>query len=219
MGRHDHNRVDDWARYAFAGGRHTLTLGLNAAGAEEVTLLDRAPLEVALVVVGPILFLVCRLDERLGWTPAPYSWHRLPPAERIEPDWPLPPGAIVPLRLAVVDAATVRAVGERGVVLPHAFAALVHGAIRAQARGPALDTPAFDRAVDAAVARYGGLGLARPGDRSGDARRRARAMSGAGSDRRRLPRPSGGGIIRCGLGEDNRHSWNRGFSRFVRRTG
>jgi hypothetical protein len=159
--RHDRSNAHDWARYVFAGGRHALTLGLNTAGAEGMTLLDRAPLEVALVVVGPVLFLVCRLNGRLGWTPAPYSWHRLPPAERIEPIWPLPPGAIVPLRLAVVDAATVRPVGEREVVLSHAFAALVHGAIRAQARGPALDAPAFDRAVDAAVARYGGLGLAR----------------------------------------------------------
>jgi hypothetical protein len=161
MVRREHPHAYDWARYAFAGGRHALTLGLATVNAEDVAVLDRAPLEVALVVVGPALFLVCRLGERLGWTPAPYSWHRLPPAERIEPAWPLPPGTTVPLRVIVADAATVRPAGERQFALPNAFAALVHGAIRAQARGPALDAPAFDRAVDSAVARYGGLGLAR----------------------------------------------------------
>jgi hypothetical protein len=97
----------------------------------------------------------------LGWTPAPYSWHRLPPAERVEPAWPLSPGATIPLRVIVADATTVRPVGDRRLALPDAFAALLHGAIRAQARGPALDAPAFDRAIDSAVARFGGQGLAR----------------------------------------------------------
>jgi hypothetical protein len=144
------------ARYTFAGGEHCLTLAVPDPAPPS------GPVALAVVVEGPVLLLVARLGGEHAWRPAAFSWHLLPPGRRVEPAWPLPPGAGVPLRLRLVSAATGAALAERRLDLPPGFATVLHAAIRHQARQPAPTVTAFDRAVDRLLARYSGAGLVKP---------------------------------------------------------
>ncbi len=127
----------DWpegAVYRHERGGHDLlriVRGIKAPLAVEVA---NGPVELALVIDGPLVVLCSRVGTALPWMGASFHWHRVPRPERV-----LPPsgadtvaGSRLDLKLMEARGGRVRAV--RPLTLPVHFSRVLHEAILEQAR-------------------------------------------------------------------------------------
>jgi hypothetical protein len=118
--------------YNFRAGEHELCFFFRSPPRIEVEALLRGEAEFALVVDGPVIFLMYRFGEAINWSDAPYSWHLVPQDQRTLPD-PEGPATRALLQIILVDAASGLILALRVVTFSPTFTRALHAAIRAQA--------------------------------------------------------------------------------------
>jgi len=129
-----HRDLPEGAAYRYDRRGHELLrivrgidVGLAAAVASE-------PVEIALLIDGPLLVVCSRVCEVLPWTGASYHWHRIRNSERV-----LPPTAANTVTGARVDLTLLESIGGRvravrSLMLPVEFTRVLHEAILDQSR-------------------------------------------------------------------------------------
>ena len=78
--------IEPRVEYSFRGGEHQLLLCLSPLSEDEIAAVRQGQAEFGLLIYGLVIFLLYRFGEAIGWSDAPYSWHRLPPEQRLLPD-------------------------------------------------------------------------------------------------------------------------------------
>jgi len=138
--------------YNYRSGAHELRLFWASPSAREVHAVQNGQIEVALLVGPPVLWFLYRIDGGCDWSDAPYTWHLLPPDQRMPPE-PLTGEARMLLNVVLVDATTGLIRALRAATLSPAVSQALHAAIAEQMAAP-WDAAAYDRARTATYARY-----------------------------------------------------------------
>jgi hypothetical protein len=120
--------------FNYRGGEHELRLFWPNPSPEEVGAVAKGPAQFALFVDGTQIIFLYRFGTQ-PWSDAPYTWHRVAPAERVEPAL-LSADERVLLSVILVDAATGLIHVLRAVSLSHEFSRRLHDEIRQQAAAP-----------------------------------------------------------------------------------
>ena len=148
-------RWPEGSQYNFRGGGHELLLLFASPSDREVTGVRKAPVELALVVEGPLVVLSHRFGDALPWGDSPFSWHLLPESERVyPPPWEDgSPEQRALLAVFLVDAATGILRALRQLTMAPDFTRAIHRAIVEQAQQP-WNAAAYDAALERLYQRY-----------------------------------------------------------------
>lgn len=130
------------ATYNFRAGAHELVLFFDRPTDRETGAIRRDRMDLAVTAEGDVIILSWRFGTA-PWSDAPYSWHLLPEAERVEPATPEGNGAL--LSVVLVDASTGLVRAFRAVSMSAEFAAALEGSIREQILRPWPGREAYDR--------------------------------------------------------------------------
>ncbi|GIW87691.1 MAG: hypothetical protein KatS3mg108_2015 [Isosphaeraceae bacterium] len=126
------------AIYSLDRAGHSVTILEPDPSPALVQAVATTPAELALVVEGPLLVLLCRFGTKTPWFTLPYAWPLrnagralcyVPPAR-------VPAGKGALLWVSLVDAASGLIVAQRGTVMSHRLTVALHRAIRTQIRSP-----------------------------------------------------------------------------------
>lgn len=146
-----HEKYDEGVRYLYRHGAHELVLFWGAPTQAEIDGLRARPLEVGLFTLGPVAFLLYKIDQVCEWSDAAFNVHLVSEAERELPAEP--PGERARLRITLVDAndGVIRA--KRIVSLDKVMTQALRHVMTEQAAA-SFDRAAYDAAVRAAHARF-----------------------------------------------------------------
>lgn len=127
----------DWPEesiYRYDRGGHELIRVVRVVKAAVAAAVVGDPVELALVIDGPLVIVCSKVGEALPWAGASFHWHRVRRSERI-----LPPsgadtstGSRIDLKLMMARGGRVRA--TRPLTIPVDFSRVLHEAILEQAR-------------------------------------------------------------------------------------
>jgi len=132
---------------------HELALFFASPSGREADVVSRGDVELGVLVRGSVIFFLYRFGAagEIDWTDAPFSIHRVPKEERVDP------AAIVDdqrkLHVVLVDASTGLVRALRRISLSPAFSSALHTALVAQARAP-YDPAAYSADMNAAYDRF-----------------------------------------------------------------
>jgi len=124
--------LDDGVEYLLGDGHELRVVLHNLTEREIARIGGEGGIDLALVVEPLVFTLLAFFEGTIPWSGAPFSWHRLPAAERVVPR-ALGNGESVQLTIVLVagNDGVVRAV--RPLTLSPEFSAALHAAIRGQA--------------------------------------------------------------------------------------
>lgn len=139
--------------YNFRAGQHELRLFFRSPSAAEVEAVRTGDCEFALVVEGPVIFLMYRFGRSINWSDSSYTWHLVPEDQR---ELPETAGLLVHafLHVILLDAASGLVCALRSVTFSPEFTLALHGAIHAQAEAPWPGNAAYDAVLAAIYRRY-----------------------------------------------------------------
>jgi len=137
----------DGAVYRYDRSGHEILRIVRGVDGELADAVAQGPVDLALVIEGPLIVMCSRVVEALPWSGASYHWHRVRRSERILPtagcDTKI--GSRIDLMLLEGMGGRVRA--TRSLTLPTDFTRVLHEAILEQARfnyDPLEERRAFD---------------------------------------------------------------------------
>lgn len=131
---------------------HELRLFFGSPTDQEIRSVRRSPVHLALLVEGPVIYLVWRFEGFGSWSDGPFSIHLVPADRRATP--PVSSGEQrALLQIVLVDAHTGILRAIRAVTLPPHATQRLHAAIREQEAQP-FDRRAYDAALQALYRRY-----------------------------------------------------------------
>ena len=130
------------------GGQLELLIAWNEPTPHEIAGLRRAAMHVGLVIDGPVIFFLYRFEDTTPWADAPYTFHRVPVAERSLPPAPLTPDTRAVLTVILLEARSGIVQVIRVVTLSPVLTQRLFEAIRQQAASP-FDLGYYDAALDA----------------------------------------------------------------------
>lgn len=137
--------------FNFRGGELELLLLFKKPNPVEIAAVARGAVRLAFLVEPPALFVVYAFgDNVIRWSDAPFTFHRVPLADRVLPR----DEAQAPFRVILVDTTTGRVEALRLCLLAPDITAALHQAIREQAAAP-FDEAGYDAAIDAVYQRLG----------------------------------------------------------------
>ena len=139
--------------YNYRAGEHELLFFFRSPPRAQIKALRTGECEFALVVEGPVIFLMYHFGEAINWSDAPYSWHLVPEDQRALPA-PEGPDRRALLQIILVDAASGLVLALRAVTFSPAFTRGLHAAIRAQAASRWVGQAAYDAALADIYRRY-----------------------------------------------------------------
>ena len=127
----------DWpegAIYRYDRNGHEILRIVRGVDDGLAALVTREPIDLALVIEGPLVVMCSRVGEALPWAGASFHWHRVRRSDRIlpSPGFETQAGSRVDLMLLQAPGGRVRAV--RPITLPIDFTRMLHEAILEQAR-------------------------------------------------------------------------------------
>ena len=129
-------QLQEGYQFTWSNGRLELLIVWNALTPQEVEGIQRAPMQVGLVVVGPIIFFLYQFESITSWCDAPYTFHMVPVAERSLPPAPLGPESRALVNVILVEAQSGLVQGIRVVTLSPALTQRLFEAIGQQAAQP-----------------------------------------------------------------------------------
>ena len=98
----EHTQYSETTQYCYKGGVHDLVLFWAEPTAEEINGFRTQPVEFALYVQQPVLFLLFRIANICEWSDVAYNIHQLPPQEQAVPADAA--GAHARVQMTLVDA-------------------------------------------------------------------------------------------------------------------
>lgn len=131
-----YSHVPEGYQFNWSNGRLELLIVWNAPTPQEVEGVRRAPLQVGLVIEGPIIFFLYQFKGFTSWGDAPYTVHMVPIAERHSPPALLGSDFRAVLSVVLVDAQSGIVQGIRLVTLSPTLTHRLFEAIRQQAVQP-----------------------------------------------------------------------------------
>ncbi len=127
----------DWpegAIYRYDRGGHELLRVVDGVDEAMVADVTGGPVELALLIDGPLVVLCSRVGETIPWAGAAYHWHRVRRSDRILPPSGVDTVAGSRLDLILMEARGGRVRATRPLTLPADFSRVLHEAILEQAR-------------------------------------------------------------------------------------
>jgi hypothetical protein len=100
----DHTKYSEATQYCYYDGMHDLVLFWASPSAEEVRGFNTQPVEFALYVQQPVLFLLYRIADVCEWSDVAYNIHQLRAEEQEVPRET--PGDYARVQMTLVDAST-----------------------------------------------------------------------------------------------------------------
>ncbi len=139
--------------YNCRSGGHELRLFFDSPSASEIEAVRIGECEFALVMEGPVIFLMYKFGVAINWSDAPYSWHLVPEDQRTLPE-PEGPETRALLQVVLIDAASGLVRALRALTFSPVFTRALHAAIRAQADMIWAGKASYDAALADAYRRY-----------------------------------------------------------------
>ena len=120
-------------QYNFRSGTHELLLFMNDLTSNEINAVRHKPVEFALFVNEPVIFMCYNFIPFIPWGDAPFSINMVPEDERTIPEIPQPFLERHIIQITLIESTTGIIKALRAVSLSPEFTAELHMAIRRQA--------------------------------------------------------------------------------------
>jgi hypothetical protein len=130
----DHRDLPEGAVYRYDQRGHELLRIVRGVEADMVAAVTGEPVEIALLIEGPLVVVSSRVGQTLPWAGASYHWHRVWNSERVMPPRAVDTVAGSRLDLILLEAMGGRVRAVRSLTLPVEFTRVLHEAILDQAR-------------------------------------------------------------------------------------
>jgi len=129
-----HRDLPEGAAYRYDRRGHELIRVVRGVGPDMAAAVSNGPVELALVLDGPLVVVCSRVVDALPWAGASYHWHRVRNSERIMPPTAAATVEGAPLDLVLHEAKGGRIRAVRTLTLPLQFTRVLNEAILDQAR-------------------------------------------------------------------------------------